>query len=346
MIEMLRALCEAIGVSGDEGAVRDLIVGYIREHVDELQIDTMGNLIALKRGTGATPLRVMAAAHMDEVGMMVIGADSDGSLRFKAVGGVDDRILPGLRVTVGPEHAPGVIQWAPIHLSPSEKTVSVDRLRIDVGATSKESAGKVAERGDLVAFDSPFVELGPTVRSKALDDRAGCATLVRLVQGERWPFDLHAVFTVQEEIGLRGAISAANRIQPDMAFVLETTACHDLPPDDPTAPDQTTITRMGGGPAISVADRRTIADPRLVRWLVQAGAAAGIPVQFRSPQHAGGTDAGVIHISGRGVPSVTIATPCRYIHGPHAIMGLADWENQAALLRAAWQDLTPSVLER
>jgi len=199
--------------------------------------------------------------------------------------------------------------------------------------------------GARIAFDSPFEDLGPTVRGKAFDDRAGCASLIRLVQGDPYPFDLHVAFTVQEEVGLRGAKVAAQRIQPDVAFVLETTACHDLP-QDPDAPDQTTITTLGGGPAITVVDRSMITDPRLVRHLVAVGEAAGIPHQFRSPQHAGGTDAGAIHKTGPGVPSAVVATPCRYLHGPYAIMSIADWENQANLLRAAWLALDERVLER
>lgn len=183
------------------------------------------------------------------------------------------------------------------------------------------------------------------MRGKAFDDRAGCASLIALVQGDPFPFDLHVAFTVQEEVGLRGAGVAANAIRPDVAFVLETTACHDLP-EDPDEPDQTTITQLGGGPAITVADRSMISDPRLVRHLVRVGEAEGIPHQFRSPQHAGGTDAGAIHRTRAGVPSVVVANPCRYIHGPYSILSLSDFENQSRLLRAAWMALTPSVMER
>ena len=344
-IELLRALCEATGVSGEEDAVRALILDHIRDHVDDIQIDTMGNILALKRGTGAVDLRVMIAAHMDEVGMMVMGADSDGMLRFSAVGGLDARVLPGARVLVGADKLPGVVAWAPIHLNKSDDTQAIDRLRIDTGATSRESAMSGIERGDRIAFDSPFVTLGPTVRGKAFDDRAGCASLIKLLEGDPYPFDLFAAFTVQEEVGLRGAQVAAQRIAPDLAFVLETTACHDLP-QNPDEPDQTTITRMGSGPAITVVDRSMISDPRLVRHLVHTAERHGIPHQFRSPQHAGGTDAGAIHKTGIGVPSVVIATPCRYLHSPYLIMSLADWENQERLVRAACLDLTPSVLER
>jgi len=345
MIDVLRELSEAVGVSGEEGEVRALILKHIREHVDDVQLDALGSVIALKRGTGAARLRVMAAAHMDEVGMMVMGFDSDGMIRFSAVGGLDARILPGTRVLVGPDKMPGVIAWPPIHLNKDQDAVPIDRLRIDIGVANRDAAQKAVSRGDRIAFASSFEELGPTVRGKAFDDRAGCASLIRLVQGERFPFDLYAVFTVQEEVGLRGARAAAGRVQPDVAFVLETTACHDLP-QDPDEPDQTTITRLGGGPAITVADRSMVSDPRLVRHLVRIGEQAGIPHQFRSPQHAGGTDGGAIHKTGAGVPSVVVATPCRYIHGPYAIMNVTDWENQVALLRAAWEALDEGVLRR
>ncbi len=343
MIDLLRELSEAVGISGDEGAVRDLIVQHIRAYVDEITIDPMGNLLVVRRGTGRVKLRVMAAAHMDEVGMIVTGYESDGTIRFSAVGGLDERILPGTRVHIGAEKVPGVIMWPPIHINTGNDTVPIDRLRIDIGAANKEAAQKHVERGDAITFNSPFVELGPTVRGKAFDDRAGCASLIKLIQGDPFPFDLYAAFTVQEEVGLRGARVAAQRWQPDMAFVLETTACHDLP-QDPDEPDQTTITSLGGGPAITVADASTISNPRLVQYLVRTAEREGIPCQFRSPQHAGGTDAGSIHKTGIGVPSVTIATPCRYLHGPNLIMSLSDWENQSNLVRAAWLALDEHVI--
>lgn len=344
-LDLLRDLSDLIGVSSEENAVRDRIAREIREVVDDMTIDPIGNLLAVRRGTGESDLRVMAAAHMDEVGMMVTGFDSDGSIRFSEVGGLDARILPGTRVLVGPERVPGVILWPPIHLNHSTDAVSISSLRIDVGALTKQSAQNDIARGDTIAFDSRFVELGPTVRGKALDDRAGCVSLIKLVRGEPFPFDLHVAFTVQEEVGLRGAQVAAKRIAPDVAFVLETTACHDLPQDD-DEPDHTTITHLGAGPAISVSDARTIGDPRLVRHLLRVAKANAIPCQFRSPMHAGGTDAGVIHLSRGGVPSVSVSTPCRYLHSPNLIMSLDDWANQARLLAEAWRTLTPGVIRQ
>jgi endoglucanase len=341
----LRELSEAVGVSGAEEAVRDLIVDQIRDYVDDLRVDALGNLLAVRRGTGQMNLRVMAAAHMDEVGLMVMGFDSDGLIRFSAIGGLDARILPGTRVLVGPDKAPGVVLWAPIHLNKAENTVSIEKLRVDIGAANRDMAQNAAEIGDRIAFASPFDDLGPTVRGKALDDRAGCASLISLIQGDPFPFDLQVAFTVQEEVGLRGARVAAQYFEPDLAFVLESTACHDLP-QDPDEPDQTTITRLGGGPAITVVDRSMISDPRLVRHLVRVAEAEGIPCQFRSPQYAGGTDAGAIHLTGPGVPSIVVANPCRYLHAPYSIMSVSDFENQGRLVRAAWMALTPSLLER
>jgi putative aminopeptidase FrvX len=344
-LDLLRELSELVGISGEEDAVRDRIAREIRDYVEDMTIDPMGNLLAVRRGTGESDLRVMAAAHMDEVGMMVTGFDSDGSIRFGAVGGLDARILPGTRVLVGRDQLPGVILWPPIHVNKKADTVPIGSLRIDIGASNKQSAQKGLARGDTIAFDSAFVELGSTVRGKALDDRAGCVSLIKLVQSDPFPFDLHVAFTVQEEVGVRGAQVAAQRIEPDVAFVLETTACHDLPRDD-DQPDQTTITHMGAGPAITVRDRSMISDPRLVRYVLRVAEAEGIPHQFRSPMHAGGTDAGRIHVTDGGVPSTVVATPCRYLHSPHLIMHLDDWTNQARLLDAAWRALTPDVLGR
>ena len=344
-LDLLRDLCELVGVSGEEDAIRFRIALEIRDFVDDMHIDPMGNLIAVRRGTDDSDLRVMAAAHMDEVGMIVTGFDADGSMRFGSIGGLDARILPGTRVLVGPDKVPGVILWPPVHLNKNKDTVAISSLRIDVGALTKQGAQNGFALGDRIALDSPLIELGPTVRGKALDDRAGCASLIKLVQSDPFPFDLVAAFTVQEEVGLRGAQVAAQRIAPDVAFVLETTACHDLPQND-DEPDHTTITRLGDGPAITAMDRSMITDPRLVQHLLRVADAEGIPHQFRSPMHAGGTDAGRIHLANGGVPSAVVANPCRYLHSPNLVMNLNDWANQARLLDAAWRALTPDVLSR
>lgn len=347
LLPLLKELSEAFGVSGAEDGARQAILCHIRDHADDLKTDALGNVIALRRGTGERQLRVMVAAHMNEVGFMVTGHDNDGLLKFAPVGGVLPNVMPGTRVVVGPKKAPGVIGMVPIHLtggSPSfGKVVETTALRIDIGVSSKDAAKRKAPLGAYATFDTPFVELGPTARGKAFDDRAGCAVLIDLFTGDPFPFDLYAAFTVQEEVGLRGAQVAAHAIAPDVAFALEGTVCNDLPqePDE----DRSPITRLGHGPAISVMDRTLIADRRLVDHLVAAAKAHGIPYQIKSPG-PGGTDAGAIHLAQAGVPSVVVSVPCRYIHSPASIIHLQDVENTARLMRQALLSLDSSVLNR
>jgi putative aminopeptidase FrvX len=341
---ILRELSEAVGVSGDEGDVRAIVLDAVREHVDEVKVDALGNILAFQRGTGRRRLRVMLAAHMDEVGLMVAGHDNDGFLRVRAVGGVDPRLLPGALLQVGSEHIPGVIGIKPIHLLKEEegqRAPKIDDLVVDVGAKGKDEAKRLAPVGTYAAFDTRFRELGPTVTGKAFDDRVGCAVLVDLLRGERFRFDVHAAFTVQEEVGLRGARVAAYAIEPDCAFALEGTIADDIPKDKDVSP----TTELGHGPAITVMDRSYIADRRLVRLLTGTAEALGIPYQIKQPG-IGGTDAGAIQPAREGVPSVTVAVPCRYIHGPAALMSLDDFDNTTRLMRESLSRLTRRTLRR
>jgi endoglucanase len=341
---ILRELSDAVGVSGDEGGVRTVLLDAVQGHVDEVKVDALGNVLAFKRGTGRQRLRVMLAAHMDEVGLMVAGHDNDGFLRVRAVGGIDPRLLPGALLQVGPGHIPGVIGVKPIHLLKGEerqKVSKLDDLVVDVGARSKDEATKLAPLGTYAAFATRFRELGPTVAGKAFDDRAGCAVLVELVQGERFRFDLYAAFTVQEEVGLRGARVAAYAIEPDCAFALEGTVADDIPKDKDVSP----TTEMGEGPAITVMDRSFIADRRLVRLLTSTAEELRIPYQIKQPG-VGGTDAGAIHLAREGVPSATVAVPCRYIHSPVALLSLDDFDNTVRLMRESLSRLTRRTLKR
>ena len=329
---LLKKLSEAFGVSGCEDEVRELIIGAIEGHVDEYNVDALGNLIALKRGTGESDLRVMLAAHMDEVGLMVTYIEKDGSLRFRPVGGLDNRILLSKEVRVGPDRVPGVIGVKPIHLLKKEErkqVVKVEQMAIDIGAGSREEAEKAVKIGDYAAFATEFVNLGGTVKGKAFDDRVGCAVLIKILK-ERYPFDLYAAFTVQGEVGLRGARVAAYAIEPDVAFVLEGTIGDDIPRKRDVSP----TTELGKGPAITIMDRTCVADPRLVRLLVETAEELGIPYQFKQPV-VGGTDAGAIHLSREGVPSATVAVPCRYIHSPVSLLSLEDFENTVKLMKGA-----------
>jgi endoglucanase len=329
-----------MGPSGHEGRVREIIQDAVREHVDSCELDALGNLIVLKRGhrlaTGEQqPPKVMLSAHMDEVGVMVSRADKDGLLHFEPVGGVGARVLLAQPLMLGDDLMPGVIGLKPIHLQDDNERARLPRLKeltIDIGATGQEEAEKSAPKGTYGTFATSFAELGGelrTVKGKAFDDRAGCAVLVELLRTE-YPFDLWAAFTVQEELGLRGARVAAFRVEPDVAFSLEGTVCDDLPKEK----DESPTTRLGKGPAITVRDRSVVCDPRLVKHLLEVGEAEGIPYQIKRPG-VGGTDAGAIHLATVGVASAVVSIPSRYIHSPVSVLSLVDLENTVRLMRAA-----------
>jgi tetrahedral aminopeptidase len=346
---LLQQLSEAVGVSGKEDAVRKIVLNAIDGYADDIQIDPMGNITAVKRAKGKSRMRVMLAAHMDEIGFMVTGVDGDGSLRFTSIGGVDERILPGLRVKVGDDLTPGVILWTPIHKNRDQNAKALNTLRIDIGASSKDEVGGKAKVGDRVAFDSAYMEIGEKMlRGKSFDDRVGCSLLIDILQGGPYPVDVLAAFTVQEEIGLRGAKVAAQRLQPDIAFALEGTTANDIPnpvadPDEDRDPNPTS--RLGDGPAFTVMDRSMITDPRVLNFLRQTADKHGIPYQLKT-MLGGGTDAGSIHTSLGGVPSGVISVPCRYIHSPTAYLNRDDYDNTLKLIQAVLNDTKPKVLDR
>ena len=344
MNKLLKNLTEAVGVSGAENEVRLLIRDLIKDHVDEWRVDTMGNLIALKKGTGAHDMRVMVDAHMDEVGLMVIDVDSNGTLKFEGVGGFDNRSLLGKTVQVGSKKLAGVIGARPIHLLKANQRNSVvkrDAMRIDIGAKDKNAANKKVKVGDRAAFVTEYQELGPTAIGKAFDDRAGCAALVELLRAEPYPFDLVAAFTVQEEVGLRGAEVAAYSIEPDVAFVLECTPAYDLPNEDDVSPN----VALGKGPSIYVMDRGTIQDPRLVSFITKPAVAQTIPYQIRRPG-GGGTNTAAIQRQLGGIPAATIAVPGRYAHTPAMMINLDDYANVVKLTATVLRELTPAVIKR
>jgi endoglucanase len=347
-LELLRDLSNAVAVSGDEGAVRRIVLDAIRNHVDEVKVDALGNVLAVKRGSGRGE-RVLVAAHMDEVGFMVTGHDDDGTLRFETVGSLDARLLPGKAVWIGSRRLPGVIEIAPIYLVPADDRKSapkVSKLRIDLGVDSAEAAQSLVRLGDRGAFATEFAAFGPALRGKALDDRLGCATLIELLRAPaKYPFELHAAFTVQEEVGLRGARVAGYAVNPACAFVLDCAPAHDLPHHDRERENTQYNTRLGLGPAIYIADRGTLYDERLIRYLQATAEANGIPYQFRQPG-GGGTDAGAIHLARGGVPTAAVSVPGRYLHTPAALIRAEDWRNTVKLLRLALENWTPQVLKR
>lgn len=344
---MLRELSEAPGVSGREDAVRKLVLNALKGHTDSIQIDPLGSVTAVRRGTGASPLRVMVAAHMDEIGFMVTGFDSDGTIRFTAVGGIDDRILPGLRVRIGSDAIPGVILWTPIHKNQDQSVVKMANLRIDIGASSKDEVSGKVKRGDRIVFDAAFRELeGGVLRGKAFDDRAGCSLLIDVMQGGPYPVDVIAAFTVQEEIGLRGAQVVAQTVNPDVAFILEGTTAHDLPDPLAEADDEREInptSRMRGGPVISFMDRSLIVPPKLVAFLRETAEAEGIPYQYKS-QLGGGTDGGAVHLANAGAKTAVISLPCRYIHSPLALLHRDDYAAALTLIQSALRRISADIL--
>jgi putative aminopeptidase FrvX len=346
-LDVLRRLSEAVGVSGEETAVRAIVREMVSGLADEVRVDTLGNLYAVKHGPARAP-RVLVTAHMDEIGFMIVGLDSDGLLKFEAVGSIDDRILLGKPVWVGADRAPGVIGMKPIHLvrgAERESVVKIDSLRIDVGATSRESAGRLARLGDRAAFATPFMDLGPTVRGKALDDRAGCAALIEVLRGRGYPVELVAAFTVQEEVGLRGARVAGFAADADAAIVIDCTPANDLPAPDEESENYRYNTRLGAGPAIYTHDGATLHDKRLIRHVAAAGEARGIPFQMRQPG-GGGTDASAVQRARAGVPAVSVSVPGRYIHAPAALVNTADFHNTARLVKAALESWDGKVLKR
>ncbi len=341
---LLKELSESFGPSGTESEVRTIIRRAVEEHVDRMWVDSLGNLHTEKRGTSRSRMRVLLTAHMDEVGLMVVGHDDSGVLRVRTIGGIDDRVLPGAMVLVGPDRIPGVIGLKPIHLLEKGESAKVTRIRqlaVDVGAKGKEEAQRLAPLGTPAVFATRFRELGPTVAGKAFDDRAGCAVLVELLQGERMRHDLHAVFTVQEEVGLRGARVAAYASQPDCGIALEGTIADDLPKEKDTSP----TTELGKGPAITVMDRTFIAHRGLLRLMVTTAEELGLPYQFKQPG-IGGTDSGAIHRTRGGVPTITVAVPCRYIHSPVSLLAVEDLENTVRLTRETLARLTRRALKR
>jgi endoglucanase len=330
-VKLLEQLCNAVGVSGNEDEVRRIVIEQVKPYVDECTVDALGNVLAVKHAKKKGALRVMFAAHMDEVGFMLVQDDGEGLFAFEPVGGIDPRQLIAKPLLVGKDRVEGVIGGKPIHLTKPEErrnAPQVSSLRIDV---SPGSAGKV-KVGDYATFATRFHRAGDSLFGKALDDRLGVATLLELARVNPGDLEVLFAFTVQEEIGLRGARVAAFDFAPDMAFVIDSTPAFDLPLPDEDSENVQYNCRLGAGPAIYLADAGTISDPRLIRFLVQLASENKIPYQFRQPG-GGGTDAGAIHLTGAGVPSVSISIPGRFAHSPVLHARVQDWQNTLDLLQ-------------
>ncbi len=335
----LAQLTELSGVSGEEDAVRAFVARQLRSRADAMEVDTLGNLYVLRRARreprGREPLRVMLAAHMDEVGLMLTRDEGKGFFTFEPVGGLSAWYLLGQRVVIGPEGLPGVIGFSPVHLQSSKERGQWPRLQDLRVATSPESP---IEPGTRATFATPFRRDGPNIWAKALDDRVGVATLLALWDYLPDDLDVWAVFTVQEEVGLRGATVAARRVRPHLALALDCTPAVDLPGPDGRESVLYNV-HLDQGPALYIADRRTISDPRLVHHFSRIAQQYGIPFQFRQAGR-GATDAGAIHRQAGGIPSLSISVPARYLHTPVSLMRVSDWIHTMRLVWAGLQHLS------
>lgn len=326
---LLKELTEIMSASGDEKEIREKIKSIVEPYVDNVYVDKMGNLITCKKGKKDKP-KIMLAAHMDEVGLMVKSVNEDGTLSFSPVGGVDNRILVSKTVKVGEKKINGVIGAKPIHLQKREeqqRPLDYDSLYIDIGATSKEEALKHVSLGDYIYFDSNFEILGNDyVKAKALDDRIGCNVLIEVLKNE-YEYPICVAFTVQEEVGLRGAGVAAYNVEPDFAIVVEGTVAADVSDSVP----HLVSTELGKGPAISLMDRTALYDKKVIDKIVKIAEENKVPYQFRRIA-SGGNDAGKIHLTKGGIKTVAISVPCRYIHSFNSVAKLSDFENTVKLV--------------
>lgn len=340
-IKLLERLSNAVAVSGDEGEVRKIVLSEIKDIADDVKVDALGNVLAVRHARQEPAMRVMLAAHMDEIGFMLVEGE-DGLFRFETVGGIDVRQLPGKTVLVGKEHLPGVIGAKPIHhTTPEERrnAITLDSMRIDVGSEN----GKKVKPGERATFATRFQRIGPSLVGKALDDRLGVATLIELLHHAPAHIELQAAFTVQEEVGLRGARVAAYSLDPQVAIAIDSTPAGDLPHWDDEESTRYN-TRLDGGPAIYVADKGTLSDPRMLKLLYQTAEAHNIPYQIRQPG-GGGTDAGAIHKQRAGIPVVSVSIPGRYAHTAALVARLDDWQNTLSLIYYALERISPDILD-
>ncbi len=321
MKELVKQLSQTYGPSGHEEQIREVIKSLVEPYCDELTTDTLGNLIAHKKGPGA---KIMLAAHMDEIGVMITDVDDQGFLRFTRVGGLSPHLLLGQRMVF----ANGVVGVFGHEKLDDIKDLKFDKMYLDIGARSKEEALNRVNLGDVAVFDRELAAAGDILTGKALDNRAGCAVLIKTLQElAAGPNDIYAVFTVQEELGTRGAKTSAYGIEPDLGLAVDVT----LVGDTPKAP--TNAVCLGKGPTIKVKDALVMAHPQVKQALVEVAKSNAIPYQFEILD-TGGTDAGPIHLSKSGVRSGGVSVPCRYVHTPTEMVSLTDLEHAVSLLKA------------
>ena len=323
MKDLIKKLVESVSPSGYEAPIRQVIRAEVEQFVDEVRVDNLGNLIARKGGRTAEGLRIMLVAHMDEIGVMATHIDEKGFVRFIPIGGVRPQTCPGGRVRFM-NGAAGVIGAE--RIDDLSKAPNFDQMFIDLGASSP--ADCPVRVGDIAAFDRPFLDLGKRLVSKTMDDRIGVAVLIEsLRQLGNTPHEIYFVFSVQEEVGVRGATVAAYGLEPDLGLAVDVTSWGDTPKGSRME------VALGKGPAIKVRDSGMLADPRVVDWMVHTAEKAGLPYQLEVLER-GGTDAQAIQLSRAGVPAGTLSIPCRYIHSPSEMVDYDDVQHAVDLMVA------------
>lgn len=337
----MERLSLASGVSGFEDEIRDIIVSELNGHVDEIQEDSLGNVIAVKRGDGGPS--IMLAAHMDEIGLMVRHIDKKGFIKFSKIGGISDQMILNQAVYIHGNEGPvlGVIGSKPPHrmkAAERKKVTTHDNMFIDIGASSREDAEELVAVGDPITFASVYSEL-PNRRftGKALDNRIGCLIMVEVLKRVESRATVYGVGTVQEEVGLKGAKTSAFKLNPDMALALDVT----IAGDHPGMKEDEAPAKIGKGPAIILTDasgRGIITHPMVREWLVETAREEDIPVQIEVSE-GGTTDATAIHLTREGIPAGVVSVPTRYIHTTVSMAGMDDVERTVELIVKAIERL-------
>jgi endoglucanase len=330
--ELLYELCTLDGVSGFEDEVRNYILNKVKGRAAEVTVDALGSVLVFVKGKKAPAKKIMLCAHMDEVGFIVKDITAEGLLKFNTLGGIDRRVMLGKRLKVGPKKLPGIISIKAFHLvdKDEEKVVpKIDDLYIDIGVQSREEAEKFVSIGDICSFDSDFVEFGDGfVKAKAIDDRIGCAVMLRIIE-EGPPVDTWFAFVVQEEVGLRGGGGAAFAVQPEQALILEGTTAADLP----SAEGHRKACIPGKGAVLPFMDNSAIYNRPMFDTLRRLGDEHGVKWQYKTIV-AGGTDAGSIQKTRDGVEVAVVSAAVRCIHSPICVAKISDFDEIAKLVQA------------
>lgn len=339
LMTLLKKYSSIASPSGSENAMREAIIEDIKDFADEIITDNLGNLIVFKKGKKPPLKKVMLDAHMDEIGFMITGIDENGYLLFDNLGGIDGKVLFGKRVKIGKVY--GVIGGAAVHLLDSEQRKKVQKnesLRIDIGAKDKADAESKVKIGDTAVFDTQFKDFGENVAARGLDDKVGCAIMVCMIKSDI-EYDTWFSFSVQEEIGCRGATVTAYRIAPDCAITVEATTAADIY----GVPSDKTVCCVGKGAALSLMDNGTLYDKTLVHSVLENADVSGIKAQAKTAV-AGGTNASAIHKSRNGVKTVNLALPCRYIHSAYCVASKSDIENLYLLVKDTAKRMASGML--